>query len=367
MKKFIVGLALIGWLTACTSDSYKITGKFEGETSGKVYLRKLDVNGIVPIDTVEIVDGTFTFTGKAEIPQVYLIYLDGNRYPIMFFNENKKISITANPEKMDEAVITGSKLNEIYAQFVEQIPHKDESAKMEETFRNAQTSGDEAAMASVMADMEKIREDQRKYSLEYVKKNSENVVGAFMVLNMINDLTPEELDEISQNLNKNLKDHPYVVHFNEQLEAVKKQKELETALEVGKIAPSFTLNDINNDSISLESLRGKYVLIDFWAGSCRPCREENPVLKTVYERFGGKDFEIISVSLDKSVEDWNKAVKEDGLYWTLLHDPMGETAQAYAIQSIPSTWLLNREGEIIEKQIRGQELMQILENLLEEK
>lgn len=364
MKKLIVGLALLVWLAGCTSDSYKITGKIEGAPSGTVYLKKLDTNGIVPLDTAEMTNGTFSFKGKAEIPQVYLVYLDGNRYPIMFFAENKKISITANPEKMDEAVVKGSKLNDIYAKFMAEIPHKEKSGKMEEAFSNAQMSGDQEALQSLMADMEKIREDQRNYAIGYVKKNSENLVGAFMALNMLNELSLEELEEVSANLNKDLSEHPYVVHFNEQMEMVKMQKELEAAFEIGKVAPSFTLNDINGKTVSLENFRGKYVFVDFWAGWCRPCREENPLLKTVYQKFGGKDFEIVSISLDRTEDDWRKAVKEDGLNWTLLFDPQGESAQLYGVQSIPNTWLLNRDGEIMEKQIRAQELMEILEGLI---
>ncbi len=364
MKNLIIGLVLIGLLYGCSSDSYKFTGKIDGEFTGKVYLKRLEINGVVPVDTAEVVKGEFAFKGKAEFPLVYLIYLEENRYPIMFFGENKKISITVNPEKVEEAVIKGSKINDIYAKFMEEIPHKDKSSKMEEDYYNAQASGDASLLESIIADMGKIREDQRNYAVDYLKKNSENVVGAFLVLNMMNELSAGELEEIGQNLNKTLKDHPYVIHFSEQLEMVKMQKELEAAVEIGKVAPSFSLVDINGKTINLESFRGKYVFIDFWAGWCRPCREENPVLRKVYQKFGGKDFEIVSISLDRSEEDWKKAVKEDGLNWTLLHDSIGDIAQLYNVQSIPNTLLLNPNGEIVEKQIRGQELMEILDGLI---
>jgi len=367
MKKLIIGLALIGWLTACTSDSYKITGKFEGEASGQVFLRKLESNGVVTVDTAEIVNGTFTFKGKADTAQLYLVYYEQQQYPIVLFLDNSKISITANPEKLEDAVIKGSKLNDIFTKFKEGIPHQDKSEKMNQDFYRAQMSGDQETMESLMADMEKINKDQQDYVMNFVKTNSNNVVGAFLVLDMMGAFSSEELDEISENLNKHLKDHAYVKQFNERMEFVKLQKEMEARLELGKVAPVFSLNDINGNAVDLESFRGKYVFVDFWAGWCRPCREENPVLKTVYERFGGKDFEIVSVSLDRTEEDWKKAVKEDGLYWTLLHDPRGEIAQIYGVESIPNTWLLNPDGEIIHKQLRGHELMEVLEGILEEK
>lgn len=367
MKNLIIGLALIGWLTACTSNSYKITGKLEGEPSGNAYLKKLDKNGVVSVDTAEVVKGAFTFEGKADTAQVYLVYFEQQKFPIVLFLDNSKISITANQEKMEEAVIEGSKFTDLFTTFKKEIPHKEESEKLNQDFYQAQMKGDQAALESLMADMEKINTDQQKYVVNFIKSNSTNVVGAFLVLDMMNALSSEELDSVSTNLNNSLKNHPYVQLFNERLEMVKKQKELEAALEIGKVAPAITLNDINGKSVSLESFRGKYVFVDFWTAGCRPCREENPVLKTVYERFGGKDFEIVSISLDRSEEDWKNAVKEDGLYWTLLQDPTGQIAQVYGVQAIPNTWLLNPNGEIIEKQIRGNELMQKLETLLEEK
>lgn len=364
MKKLLIGLALIGWLSSCSSDSYKITGQLEGEPSGQVILKKLDIAGVVDVDTAEVVAGAFTFTGKAEIPQAYLIYYGEQRYPIVLFLDNSNITVTANPEKLEEAVITGSKLTDIFTSFKEGIPHQEKSQSINEEFYKAQMAGDQAAMESLVADMEKINKEQQDYYISFVKENSNNVVGAFLVMDMMNILSAEDLDVVAASLNENLKDHPYVTQFNEQLEMVKMEKELDAALEIGKAAPVFTLADINGDSISLESFRGKYVFVDFWAGWCRPCREENPLLKTVYERFGGENFEIVSVSLDRSEDDWRKAVKEDGLSWTLLHDPLGLTAQKYRVQSIPNTWLLNPEGEIVKKQIRSEELTEFLESEL---
>lgn len=364
MKKLFLGFALIGLMAACSTDNYKVSGTFEDVTTGTVYLKKIEAQGLSEVDTATIENGAFVFEGSVEFPELHLIYFEENRTPIAFFLENTKTTITANTEKMDDAVVKGSDLSTLFDTFNKEVPHMEKVEKMREEFFAAQSQGDQASMESIMADMEVIVEEQQTYYRNFVKENNDNVVGAFLALNMAQSLEFEELEELTANLGKTLSTHPYVIQLNEMLEPVKAQKEAEAALNVGQEAPLFTLTDIEGNEVSLEQFRGKYVFIDFWAAWCRPCREENPVLKKAYDRFGGENFEIVSVSLDQTVEAWHTAVEEDGLNWTLLHDPLSGVAQTYAVQTIPNTWLLDKEGKIMQKQLRGEELISVLEELL---
>jgi peroxiredoxin len=364
IKNVILGLALVGWLTACSTDSYKVSGKFDDVTSGTVYLRKVDSFGLTEVDTAKVENGSFVFTGKVEHPELHLIFFEEKRTPILLFLENAKISITGNTEKLDDAVVKGSNLSTIFTKFNKEVPHIDRMEKIRDEFMQAQSLNNEAAMQSIMADYEVIVKEQEEYYLNFVKTNSNNVVGAFIALNMAQSLEYEELVAIVENLEKSVKEHPYLDQLREIIEPMRAQAEAEAALAVGNEAPVFSLVDINGNNVSLDSFRGKYVFLDFWAAWCRPCRIENPVLVEAYKRFGGSDFEIVSVSLDQTVEAWKQAVAEDGLTWTLLHDPLGNTAETYAVQSIPSTWLLDKEGNIIQKELRGEELIQVLEGLL---
>ncbi|WP_062122094.1 peroxiredoxin family protein, partial [Geofilum rubicundum] len=285
--------------------------------------------------------------------------------PIAFFLENTNTTITANTESMDDAEVKGSELSTLFASFNEEVPHMEQVEKMREEFFAAQSQGDQATMESIMADMETIIEEQQAYYRNFVKENSDNVVGAFLALNMAQSLEFEELEEITTNLEANLSTHPYVVQLKEMMEPIKAQKEAEAALNVGNEAPLFTLPNMEGSEVSLDDFKGKYVFVDFWAAWCRPCREENPILKRAYDRFGGENFEIVSVSLDQTAEAWQQAVAEDELNWTLLRDSAGTVAQTYGVQSIPNTWLLDKDGKIMQKQIRGEELITVLEDLLQ--
>lgn len=363
MRNLFFGLALMGLFASCSADSYKITGEFENLDEGTVYLRKIEEQGLSEVDTAEVSSGTFVFEGKAEHPELYLIFAEEVEEPIVFFLENSSIKITANTEKMDEAVIKGSKLSDLFKEFNDNFPHMEKEEKMREEFMAAQSQQDQATMQSIMADMEAIMEDRQTYYKDFVKSNSNNAVGAFLALNMAQSLEYEEIEELLTNLEASLGEHPYVISLQEMMEPLKAQKEAEAALSIGNAAPDFTLTDLEGNEVSLSDFRGKYVFIDFWAAWCRPCREENPLLVEVYKQFAGEDFEIISVSLDQTEEAWRQAVQEDKLTWTQLHDPANTAATSYMVQSIPNTWLLDKEGKILKKQIRSAELTEFLKDL----
>jgi peroxiredoxin/cell fate (sporulation/competence/biofilm development) regulator YlbF (YheA/YmcA/DUF963 family) len=366
MKKigFLLLTGLLVLASCGQSDEYKVNGTVEGVTEGQAVLQKIDAQGPVPIDTTEIVDGSFTFTGSIEFPELHLIYIDDNKMPVAFFLENSTISINADLENMQESEVTGSEINNIFADFNDSVPSNDRAQSLQQEFMDARQSGDQVKMQELAAEYQTIMQEQQQYYRDFVMNNTDNVVGAFLAMNMAGSMEMEELEELVAKLKANLPGHPYVAEVEKMLEPMKKQKAAEGAIEVDKAAPGFTLTDIDGNEVSLESFKGKYVLLDFWASWCKPCREENPNLVKAYNEFGGENFEIVGVSLDKTEEPWLKAIEEDNMTWTLLHDPQGDVANTYGVQSIPFTLLLDKEGVIIEKNLRGDALQQKLEELL---
>jgi peroxiredoxin len=128
---------------------------------------------------------------------------------------------------------------------------------------------------------------------------------------------------------------------------------------VGSDAIEFTQNDTTGKPVSLNSFRGKYVLVDFWASWCKPCRMENPNVVTAFNKFKDKNFTVLGVSLDKSRENWIQAIKDDGLTWTQVSDLQSwnnAAARKYKIESIPQNFLIDPNGKIVGKNLRGQDL-----------
>ena len=136
---------------------------------------------------------------------------------------------------------------------------------------------------------------------------------------------------------------------------------------VGGGMADFTQNDTADIPVKLSSFRGKYVLVDFWASWCRPCRMENPNVLASYNKFKNKNFTVLGVSLDKAKDAWIEAIHQDGLYWTQVSDLKGwgnEVAQQFKVQSIPQNFLIDPQGRIIAKDLRGEALDQKLNEIL---
>jgi len=361
---FLLLTGLVVLASCGKTDQYKVSGTVEGVTEGQAVLQKIEAQGPVAVDTAEIVDGAFTFTGSVEHPELHLIYVDDNQVPVAFFLENANITINADVENMQDAEVAGSEINAKFKEFNDGVPSNDRAQSLQQEFMAARQSGDQEKMQELAAEYQGIMQEQQQYYRDFVMANTDNVVGAFLAMNMAGSMELPELEELVASLQESNAGHPYVLELEKMLEPMKKQQAAETAIQVGNAAPDFTLTDLEGNEVSLADFQGKYVFLDFWASWCSPCRNESPNMVKAYEEFGGENFEIVGVSLDKTAEPWRKAVEEDNMTWTLLHDPQGDVANTYGVQSIPFTLLLDKEGNIIEKNLRGEQLQNKLKELL---
>jgi len=369
---FLSGLIIsVCMFSSCSTKDFKVNGQFEKDATGQVFLSKLTLEGLEPTDTVRFVDGAFTFKGSVEFPEVYVIFFEKKQDPILFIIENTNINISGNTNNLKDVEIKGSKLNDTYFRIIKEIPHQDEMEKLQESLYRAQMEGDQATMGSIIADGNVMMEDIKNYYMKCIRDNVNNVIGAYILTQAFQMISFEEFEEIVNLLKVYLPEHPYTVGLVEYVSVIVEQQKMyekmmgeQINLQIGMEAPDFSLPDINGKDVNLKSFRGKYVLLDFWASWCRPCREENPNLVKLYKQYGGKNFEIISISVDQLIDDWKKAVKDDGLNWTMLFDPEGDVADIYGVETIPNTWLLDKEGKIINSNLPVEDLKKILEEII---
>ncbi len=170
----------------------------------------------------------------------------------------------------------------------------------------------------------------------------------------------EQVTKAFDVLSDDLKANPLAMSLSSKLDLAKR-----TGL--GAFAADFEEKTAEQISIKLSSFRGQYVLLDFWASWCGPCRQENPNVLAAYEAFKDKNFTVLGVSIDESEDKWIKAVKQDGLLWTQLLDRTQKIAINYGINAIPKNFLINPEGKIIAKNLRGAELMEKLKEVIKDK
>ncbi len=207
------------------------------------------------------------------------------------------------------------------------------------------------------------KENTRKHLfLDFIKKNPNSIVSLFAMnmYAMIEIENPIEVEKAIHLLDDSLQKAGEVIELSQKVESYKK-------IMVGQPAPLITQADTSGKIISLEDLKGKYVLIDFWASWCKPCRAKNPFLLRLYNEYKDKDFTILGVSLDSYKEPWIKAINEDHLSWLQISDLRGwknEAAEVYNIFSVPQNYLLDKNGIIIAKNLSDKSLLEKLNKIL---
>ena len=346
--------ALMVFSCQMAKDEFSIKGSIEGVETGKIYLQKLVDGQPLSIDTADVVDGKFTFKGKMESPDLRILRLNEQDYFAQFFLDNASVTIKAKKDSLRNTKITGSPTQDIFQIYMTEVEklNKDMMA-LQAKYQNAMSTGnaDEAEKAKI--DGQAMQDNNLFYTKNFVKEHSNSVVSAYITLAMLaGQVGGAELDSIVGKFTPEIGTSEYVIKLKEMIQEQKK-----TA--IGVEAPDFSMNDQEGKSVKLSSLRGKIVLIDFWASWCAPCRQENPNVVKLYNQYHEKGFEILGVSLDKEKENWIQAIKDDQLSWIHVSDLQywqNAVARLYGVNSIPQTYLLDKDGKIIAKGLRSEEL-----------
>ncbi len=373
MKKlFGLSLVCIIIIAGCKNGSnsnsnpggYSISGIVTGKDSGWVYLRHKDSTGTVE-DSARIKDHKFVFMGKVAEPSLFYFMLgngDDDKY-LTFFGEDTSIQITADKDSVDKATVSGSASQALYEAYTKMMkPLKMQEREVDKEYKAAYDNKDKALMDSLDKVGSKIDTEEHQAILSYIQSNPSSIIGAWAVSrNMLYDPDIAVLKKTLATFTPAVQQSSYGKMIGQTIEMTEK-------FAVGKTAPDFTMNDTAGKPVSLSSFKGKYVLVDFWASWCGPCRRENPNVVAAFEKYKGKSFTILGVSLDDDKASWLKAISKDNLAWTQVSDLKGwknAVSVQYGIRAIPSNFLLDPDGKIIGHNLRGDELAGVLAKTLD--
>jgi peroxiredoxin len=364
MKK-IIFFGFVGLILASCSSRphYFIKGNIEGSDSITFYLQKREAGKTVTIDSAISKKGLFTLKGgSVEYPQLIQLVADNTPMRTSFYLENTEISLTGQLDSLYKITVTGSKTQDEYMLFVDS--NKPLSDQYSELYNEYQAAG-QARNLNKIADLEKradsIQNEMTNLQKSFVKNNPESYVSPSILGSLSYEMGVEEIESMINGLDTAIIALPPIQRLKERVALLK-------TVSVGKKAPDFIMDDVDGRPVALSSKIGsKLLLLDFWAAWCGPCRQENPNIVKVYNEFHKKGFDVFGVSLDQKKEDWVKAIADDKLTWTHVSDLQywgSAAARLYAVNSIPSNFLLDETGTIIGRNLRGEELYAKVTELL---
>lgn len=332
MKKIITLFSIALAFSSCKNQigGSKINCEIAGVADGKAILMDVSPQKMIAVDTVEIKGGKATFKNEFSQERIAALkFADGKQF--LFIAEPKKtISIKGDMNVPNSLVYTGSVASQGYV-----------------TLLKNSNSGQ--------------NQDIIKGAIDTI---NDPLLGLLSVSMLNPDGNASSYKKVAELINAKLPGSDYATHINGQVSQISAQ----SAVASGTTAPDLEVPNREGKLQKLSSLRGKVVLIDFWASWCRPCRMENPNVVKAYDQYKDKGFTIYSVSLDNSKDKWLEAIKADNLKWdnhvSELKGWQSEAAKAYGVNSIPRTFLLDKDGKIVASNLRGPALEEKLAELL---
>ena len=366
LKGFLLIVAGIFWMAACESKNDEESENKALSIGGEVHSSQDSIKVLLvkmgkefePIDSAWLESGKFHFEDEKIVPGMYMLRIPN-------INKYQAIAIDKEPISLkvgeDSIQTTGGEsqdqLNEWVAQWGK-ITKK--AGEIYQKIDKASNEKDEEALNKAQDELQGLNKVVETEVKSFVTKYPNSPISAYVIYDRFSQYANIEKEgEFFKLLEGNAKDSEFGLLITESQEIAKKSA-------IG-VAPEFSMEDTEGNLVSFEDYKGKYVLVDFWASWCGPCRKENPNLVAAYSKYHPKGFDIIGVSLDDKKDPWLAAIKKDKLQWTNLSDLKGWNSgavDAFGIKVVPTSFLLDPDGKIIAKNLRGEKLEEKLAELL---
>ncbi len=386
MKNFWFILLILMMLQACGSSTnqFTIEGKLENANGENLTLLELQMDGVKTLDSLQLdKEGKFKFTGYTESAKFYIVRTSPRNTVTLIVEPGDHITLEGNAGNLTESyTLSGSEASEnildIRKKHRAMLEKLDSLSKIYKDNPHEEKTDDLKKRLSKVS--QSIIQKHRAFTKNFIDQNINSLAILMALYQQIGPrsylIDPREdfsyYEKVDSALMAQYPNSEAVKSFHSQVENLKSKMGSEGSsgdekLAVGKTAPEIALPNPKGDTVKLSSLQGNYVLLDFWASWCKPCRVENPILVQNYQRFKDKEFEIYQVSLDRNRSDWLQAIEKDNLNWYHVSDLAfwnSKAAEKYNVRSIPANFLLNKKGEIIAKNLRGDDLQAKLHEVL---
>ena len=382
MRKIVLSVLVVSLLTSCDNKdgkSFTVSGVLHNAPSKVVYIEESNITTgqkTLKDSSVIAADGKFSLSIDGAKNAVYNLRLqnDVSQF-VTIINDASKINLNVDfNNRTDFYNVTGSKASKSIQEYLAKITgmQRDRVTIFFQIDSIKKNNGDSILILDLGKKQQQISNEEKTYTQQTVLQSTSSSLSLFILSTYqgmardpnfrVNGFTdPEVVALLTDVLNK----------FPERTDIAGIRNSVEAGIPktkwVGKQAPEISLPDTEGRTVKLSSFRGKYVLVDFWASWCGPCRRENPNVVQAYNQFKNKNFTILGVSLDRQKEPWEKAIVDDNLNWTHISDLkfwQSEVVPVYQVESIPFNVLVDPDGKVVAENLRGNALEQKLQQVL---